>query len=123
RTPGDTYLGGIIVSWACFVLAMVVLYHLARPDLPRRRAQRCVLLATIFPFAFFFGVAYSESTFLLFTVLAFYAFRTRRWLLGGVCGSIAIATRTPALVMLPGLAWIAWRSAEPTTKDRVGAAL
>jgi hypothetical protein len=82
-----------------------------------------VLLATVFPFAFFFGVAYSESTFLLFTTLAFYLFRTRRWILGGICGSLAIATRTPALVMLPGLAWIAWQSAEPTPKDRVRAAL
>src|SRR5262249_14909836 len=116
------YLGGIVVAWLCYVLAMVALYHLARLDLPRRRAERAVLLATVFPFAFFFCVAYSESTFLLFTVLAFYGFRTRRWIAGGVCGAIAIATPTPALVMLPGLAWIAWRSAEPTTKDRSAAA-
>jgi hypothetical protein len=122
RTPGDLYLGGIVVAWISFVLAMIALYYLARLDLPRRRAERAVLLATLFPFAFFFGVAYSESTFLLFTVLAFYLFRTRRWLLGGVCGSLAIATRTPALVMLPALAWVAWRSAEPTTKDRAWAA-
>lgn len=123
RTPGDIYLGGIVVAWMSFILAMVALYYLARLDLPRRRAERAVLLATVFPFAFFFGVAYSESTFLLFTILAFYGFRTRRWILGGVCGSLAIATRTPALVMLPGLAWIAWRSAEPTTKDRLRAAV
>jgi hypothetical protein len=123
RTPGDTYLGGIVVAWLCFVLAMVALYYLARLDLPRRRAERAVLLTAVFPFAFFFGVAYSESTFLLFTVLAFYGFRTRRWLMGGVCGSLAIATRTPALVMLPALAWVAWRSAEPTVKDRAWAAV
>jgi len=121
RTPGDTYLGGIVVAWACYVLAMMALYRLARLDLPRRQAERAVLLATIFPFAFFFGVAYSESTFLLFAVLTFYYFRIRRWYLGGVCGAIAVATRTPALVMLPGLAWIAWRSAEPTRQDRLQA--
>ena len=123
RTPGDTYLGGIVVAWTCFVLAMVALYYLARLDLPRRKAGRAVLLATIFPFAFFFGVAYSESTYLLFTVLAFYLFRTRRWIVGGICASIAIATRTPAIVMLPGLAWVAWQSAEPARGDRARAAL
>ena len=122
RAPGDIYLGGIVVSWTCYVLAMVALYYLARLDLPSRKAERAVLLATIFPFAFFFGVAYSESTFLLFTILAFYCFRTRRWWLGGACGAVAVATRTPALVMLPGLAWLAWRSAEPTVKDRAAAA-
>jgi hypothetical protein len=122
RTPGDTYLGGIVVAWLCFVLAMIALYRLARLDLPHRLAERAVLLTMIFPFAFFFGVAYSESTFLLFTVLAFYGFRTRRWLLGGAAGAVAIATRTPAFVIWPALAWTAWRSAEPTRQDRVWAA-
>jgi hypothetical protein len=116
------YLAGIFVSWLCFVLAMIALYYLARLDLPRRRAGRAVLLTTIFPFAFFFGVAYSESTFLLFTVLAFYLFRTRRWILGGLSGGIATATRVPGVLMWPALAWIAWRAAEPTRRDRLGAA-
>ena len=56
---------------------MVVLYRLAALDLPRRRAERAVLLTAIFPFSFFFGAVYTESTFLLFTLLAFYGFRTR----------------------------------------------
>jgi hypothetical protein len=116
------YLAGIFVSWTCFVLAMVALYYLARLDLPRRGAERAVLLTAVFPFAFFFGVAYSESTFLLFTVLAFYLFRTRRWIAGGICGGIATATRVPGILMWPALAWIAWRAAEPTRRDRLGAA-
>jgi hypothetical protein len=122
RTPGDTYLGGIVVAWVSFVLAMAALYHLARLDLPPRRAERAVLLTAIFPFAFFFGVAYSESTFLLFSVLAFYLFRTRRWIAGGLCGAIAIATRTPAFVLWPALAWTAWRRAGPTGRERAVAA-
>jgi len=123
RTTGHTFLGGIAVSWVCFVLAMIALYYLAKLDLSPRRAERAVLLASIFPFAFFFGVAYSESTFLLFTILAFYLFRTRRWILAGLAGAVAIATRTPAFVMWPALAWTAWRSAEPTPRDRAWAAV
>ena len=57
---------------------MVVLYRLAALDLPRRRAERAVLLTAIFPFSFFFGAVYTESTFLLFTLLRFYGFRTRQ---------------------------------------------
>ncbi len=116
------YLAGIGISWACYVLAMVALYHLARLDLPRRMAARATVLISVFPFAFFYGVAYSESTFLLFTVLAFYGFRTRRWLLGGVCGAVATATRVPGIFMLPALAWIAWRSAAPEMRERAKAA-
>jgi hypothetical protein len=122
RHHATFYLSGIGISWACFVLAMVALYYLARLDLPRHRAERAVLLTMIFPFAFFFGVAYSESTFLLFTVLAFYGFRTRRWVAGGLCGAVATATRVPGIMMLPALAWLALRHAQPTRRDRIGAA-
>jgi hypothetical protein len=117
------YISAIGIAWACFVLAMIALYHLARLDLPRRQAERAVLLTMIFPFAFFFGVAYSESTFLLFAVLTFYCFRTRRWLLGGLCGAVATATRVPGILMIPALAWIAWQHAEPTRRDRIGASV
>jgi 4-amino-4-deoxy-L-arabinose transferase-like glycosyltransferase len=112
------YFGGIIVSWLSFVGAMVALYYLARLDVPRRTALRAVLLIAVFPFSYFFGEVYSESTFLLFAVLGFYGFRTRRWWLGGLAASVAIATRVPGILMLPALAWIAWRQAEPTVRDR-----
>jgi hypothetical protein len=121
RAPGDAYLGGIVVSWVSFVLAMVVLYRLAALDLPRRRAERAVLLTAIFPFSFFFGVVYTESTFLLFTLLSFYGFRTRRWALGGVAGAVAGATRVTGILMWPALAWIAWRTAKPVGRDRLAA--
>ena len=112
------YFGGIVVSWTAYVLAMIALYYLARLDLDRERAERAVLLISIFPFSFFFGMIYSESTYLLFTVLAFLWFRTRWWIAGGIAASIAIATRTPAIVMWPSLAWIAWRNAQPG-RDRL----
>ena len=117
------YMAGILISWVCFILAMIALYYLARLDLPHRRAERAVLLIAIFPFSFFYGVAYSESTFLLFTVLAFYLFRTRRWLMAGLCGAVATGTRVPGILMLPALAWTAWRVAEPTPRDRAWAAI
>jgi len=116
------YIAGIGISWVCFVLAMVALYYLARLDLPPRRAERAVLLTAIFPFAIFYGVAYSESTFLLFVVLAFFFFRTQRWLLGGLCGAVATATRVPGILIVPALAWIAWRNLEPGRHGRVSAA-
>jgi hypothetical protein len=119
---GTLFLAGILVSWLSFMAAMVALYFLARLDLPRRQAQRAVLLAAIFPFSFFFGLVYSESLFLLLTLLTFYAFRTQRWMLGGVAGALATATRVNGILMLPALAWIAFRSTESTestARDRV----
>jgi hypothetical protein len=122
RRPEDFFFAGIIVSWVAFVLAMVVLYELARLALTPRRAERAVLLAAIFPFGFFFGVVYTESVFLLFTLLSFYGFQTRRWMLGGGAGALATATRVNGVLMVPALAWVAWHSAGPEPRDRVRAA-
>jgi hypothetical protein len=105
-SQADVYFGGILVSWVAFVVAMVTLYKLAALDLPEDESRRAPLLAAIFPFAFFFGVVYTESLFLAATLGAFYFFRTRRWLLGGLCGALATATRVNGVMMLPALAWI-----------------
>ncbi len=118
RADADVYVGGILVSWISFALAMVALFFLARLDLPRRQAERAVLLTAIFPFGFFFGMIYAEALFFLLAVLSFYAFRTRRWMVGGVCGGLATATRVTGILMLPALAWLAWRNAERTRRDR-----
>jgi hypothetical protein len=109
------YIAGIVISWAAFVVAMVLLYRVARLDLSRRAANRAVLYASIFPFAFFYGVVYSESLFLMLMLAAVYGFRTRRWLIGGVGGALASATRVNGVMMLPALAWIGW---EQTRGDR-----
>lgn len=106
--PSDLYVGGVVVSWLAFALALVGLYKLAKLDLSRRRAARALMLLSVFPFAYFFGAVYTEATFLAAVVWAFYGFRTRHWILGGVCGAIATATRVNGILMWPALAWIVW---------------
>ena len=81
----DYYFAGIVVSWLAFAAAMSVLYRLALLDLPRPAAIRAVMYAAVFPFAYFFGMVYSESLFLLALVVAVYALRTRA-LAGGRLG-------------------------------------
>jgi dolichyl-phosphate-mannose-protein mannosyltransferase len=122
RTAGDVYLGGIAVSWIAFVAAMIALYYLARLDLPHRRAERAALLTAVFPFSFFFGMVYTEALFLLLVLLSVLGFRRRRWLLGGVAGALATATRVNGILIWPALAWIAWRGASDA-RDRVRAAI
>jgi hypothetical protein len=122
RTGLAVYLGGILVSWAAFVLAMVALFHLAERDVAGDEAEKGVLLAAIFPFGFFFGMVYTESLFLLLMVVSIHEFRRRRWVVGGVFGALATATRVNGILMLPALAWFAWRGAGPDTRDRVLAA-
>jgi hypothetical protein len=122
-TAGDVYLGGIAVSWTAFVLAMLLLYAVASLDIPPERAERAVLLTAIFPFSFFFGMVYTESLFLLLTLATFYAFRKGWWIAGGVAGALTTATRVNGILMLPALAWIAWKHVGPSPRERASAVL
>jgi hypothetical protein len=119
----DYYFAGIVVSWLAFAGAMTLLYRLASLDLPRPAALRAVIYAGVFPFAYFFGMVYSESLFLLALVAAVYALRIRRWPLAAVAGALMTATRVPGIMAAPALALIAWQSASSTRRARITALL
>ena len=108
----DYYFAGIVISWLAFAAAMTVLYRLALLDLPRPTAIRAVMFTAAFPFAYFFGMVYSESLFLLTLALATYTLRTRRWLAAAISGAVMTATRVTGVMALPGLAYVAWRAAQ-----------
>ena len=121
----NLYLAGVVISWVAYVLAMVMLYRLGKTYVSKVAAERAVIFASVFPFAFFYGVVYSEALFLLFTVTAFYGFRTKQWWLGAVAGALACATRVNGIMALPALALLAWQSAgrDPAARRRAAAAV
>jgi hypothetical protein len=121
----NLYLAGVVISWVAYALAMVMLYRLGRTYLSEAAAERAVIFASVFPFAFFYGVVYSEALFLLFTVTAFYGFRTKQWWVGAAAGALASATRVNGIMALPALALMAWQSAgsEPALRKRAVAAV
>ena len=74
------------------------------------RAWHAALLTFVFPFAFFFGLVYSEALFLLGLSAAIYGLRTRRWRLGAAAGALMTATRVNGVMAVPALVWLAWRA-------------
>ena len=94
----------MLVSNICFLGALVYLYRLATWETNCEVAARTILYIAIFPTALFFFAGYTESLFLLLTVASFYHLRRRDWLLAGMFGALASATRvTGVLLVLPFL--------------------
>jgi hypothetical protein len=108
--PRHYYFAGIAVSWTAFAVAVVLLYRLARLDLDRDAAERAVLYAGVFPFAFYYGIVYSESLFLCLMVATFLALRRERWVLAGATGALAVCTRVNGIMALPAFVWILWQA-------------
>jgi hypothetical protein len=117
----DYYFAGIVISWLAFAAALTLLYRLALLDLPRPAALRAVMYAAVFPFAFFFGLVYSESLYFLALVAAVYALRTRRWMAGAASGAVMTATRVTGVLASPGLLLIAWNAAGTDRRVRAKA--
>ncbi len=100
-----TPLGGVgaalLVSNLAFLAALIVLHALTWREYSEAVARRSVILLAIFPTSFFFLAPYSESLFLLFTVLAFWWCRRDRWLLAAGAAACAVATRATGVLLVP----------------------
>ena len=102
--PSDI-CAGLLTSALCFAGAGCVVYRLLRLDLPHRDAVRALRFLVLVPGCFFFAAPMSESLFLLLTVAALYLARTRRPVLGGLCGAYAAFTRSLGLLLIVPLLW------------------
>ncbi len=116
-------LAGVLFSLAAFALALYFIHRLTALELDARGrtavaqaapgaapaatgevARLAVFLTAFAPMAFFFSAVYSESLYLALSVGVFWCARQGRWLLVGLLGALAAATRsTGVLLLLPAL--------------------
>ncbi|MCX6372572.1 MAG: mannosyltransferase family protein [Actinobacteria bacterium] len=106
---GHNYVvAGLVVSLACYAGAMAVLFKLAHALLGPRVALWSVVFISVFPTALFFQAVYSESLFLLLTLLSFWWARRSSWALAGLAGLLAVLARSNGVVLLLPLAVMWW---------------
>ncbi len=116
---GSVEAAAPVVSNLCLVFACCYLYKLVTLDEDESIARRSVLLLLVFPFAFFFSIAFSESTYFMLCVMCAYYSRKKKWWIAGVCGMFAAFSRTQGILMVvllsyeyfisAGIKWANWR--------------
>lgn len=120
---GSALAGGVLVSFAAGVAALVLLHRLAVIEVGERAAHAAVWLLACFPAAFFLSAVYSESLFLALSLGAVYAARTDRWWWAGALGGLASATRSAGVVLLVALGLLWWASSARRPRDLAALAL
>jgi hypothetical protein len=105
---GHPLLAATLVSNGAFFGALLVLYDLTVRELSEGVARRAIVYLAVFPTAFFFMAPYSESLFLLLSLLAFREARRDRWPSAAVAGALAALTRSMGIVLVPALLFMAW---------------
>ncbi len=92
------------ISWIAFVFALPLFGEECRVRLGPERARGPLPFLLLYPVAFFFAAAYTESVFLLLLLLAFRLIRTGRPAVAILVGVLLGLTRAPAAAVGPALA-------------------
>ncbi len=113
---------GLIISHLAFLVALLFLWKLIKEDYSGQTSFGTILVMLLFPTSFYFGAVYSESIFLLLTVLSFYFARRSNWWLAGIFGFFASLTRVFGVLLLPALLIEAYQQKQ-SYKKIIGLAL
>jgi mannosyltransferase PIG-V len=101
--PGDDLVAALLVSNLAFLGALLALFALTAEAFGDRTARRAIVVAAIFPTAFFFLAPYTESLFLFLSILAFREARHDRWGRVAIFGALAALTRSVGIILIPAL--------------------
>ena len=99
-SAGLVLIMAYVVSLSCFFVALALLHRLTVIELGARYGRPTLMLLAFFPAAFFYGIPYTESLFLLLAVAAFLTARTGHWAMAGIILALASATRVPGLLLI-----------------------
>ena len=95
----------LLVSNAALVGCGAVMYRLAEMDGGPILGRRAMLLLMFCPMTYFFSISYSESTFLLVTLLAVWFARMRRFGLAVLFGALASGARLLGMTTAIPIFW------------------
>lgn len=107
QTTQRVLIIGLLVSNAFLIGALVLLHKLITDSLgDRELARRAVLYILLFPTGFFLFCFYTESTFLFFSVWAFYAANRKAWGTACFSGGLLSLTRPLGVLVFVPLLWL-----------------
>jgi mannosyltransferase PIG-V len=121
-TPLGAFGAATVISNIAFFGCLLVFFALTSREYSESVAKRGVVLLASFPASFFFFAPYSESLFLLFSLLAYLWARERRWAACAAAGSAAAFTRGVGVLLVPPLLVEAWSIERGAARRRALAA-
>ncbi len=96
---GNAALAATVLSNIFLLISCRALYALARPQLDDRGARDAVRALLLFPTSLYLSIPYSESIFLMLTLLSVLAARRRKIWLAVALGALAGASRIQGLIV------------------------
>jgi hypothetical protein len=99
----------LIVANVAAVIAVLLLYRLARRTWGDETAVLTVALYSFYPGSLFLSAGYTEALALLLILICFTLLEYRRFVFAACAAGFAVATRFAGIALLPVLLWELWR--------------
>jgi hypothetical protein len=97
---GNYFIAAEIVSILSLIFACFFLYKLVEEVFGAKLAYNAVKYMLIFPVSFFLIAPFTESIFLLLSILTFYLIHREKWILAAVIGLLAGLTRFHGILLV-----------------------
>ncbi len=98
----DYTLATVLVPQVLTWLTLLALFHLTLLDFSRTAAYLTIAALLTFPVSYFLLAPYSETVFLLLTILTFDLYRRKRFVLSGIAGALAASARIVGAPLIMG---------------------
>lgn len=106
---GNTLLSGLIISILFCAMSFVAFQQMAQFELKDEKlARQSIIYFVLFPTSFFLFAPYTESLFMLGSILCLLSLQKKNWLVAGLSGMLAAASRLTGAVLLVPVFWFAW---------------
>ncbi|MFC1711806.1 hypothetical protein ACFLZ1_04450 [Patescibacteria group bacterium] len=106
----NTLAAGLVISYTSFILAVIVFKKIIRLEKLDKLKISPFIFLLLFPTSFYFISLYSESLFLLLSLLSFLYMLRKKWFLSAIFISLASGTRLVGIFIVPALLWEYFKS-------------
>lgn len=106
---GNFIFAGWFISILSLIGAVTVFYKLLKEFHPTIDPETPILYLLIFPTAFFLNAVYTESLFLILSLLTFYYALKGRFGVAGIFGLLAALTRVTGILLFIPVLWEFWK--------------
>ena len=110
RLIPDLLTIGFLISNIATIALLLVIYKLWSLDYGNAVVKRAILIFLAFPTTFYLGSVYTEALFLLLACGSLLAARKNNFLLSGILGGLASASRLVGIFLFPAMLIIWWYS-------------
>ena len=104
---GNHMAAGMIISNVCAVIAGCYMYKLVRMEYSAQTSAMAVVFLFLYPYSFFMSFCYTESLFIMISLMCIYYARRGKWAACGIIGFFGALCRTQGIVLF-GIAVYEW---------------